>query len=138
MSTTTRPELAGDTEVSRAGLWFSLLGGAMAWLVHLLFAYGIAEFGCVGGLAGYAWRGISAVAWLLLALTAVTAVVALTAAFVGWRSRRRLGSGDEDAATGERDAPRAVAWAGLVTSGLFALTIVVESIPIFYYLQTCS
>lgn len=137
MSTTTRPETPLDSPVSAGALWFSLLGGGVAWLAHLVGAYVIAEFGCESGMTKHAWRNVSVVAWLLLALTAWTMLVAIAGALVGWGSLRRLGPGDMEGATGVRDARRAVAWAGLAASGLFALTILVESIPIFYYLQTC-
>jgi hypothetical protein len=114
----------------RAQLWFGLLGGAIAWLVHLMVAYGIAEFGCVGGLAEYTWMGISLVAWLILALSVLTGLIAAIATFVAYRARKRLESASSDG----RDL---VALAGVLTSGMFTFIIVVESLPIFYYLRHC-
>jgi hypothetical protein len=115
-------------------LWFGLLGGALSWLVHLLAAYAAAEFGCVGGLGEHQRLGISLVAWLVLAATGATLLAALAAALVAYRSYRRLPDAPDDTATG---AERLTAWAGVLTSGLFALVIAFESIPILYFLRGC-
>jgi hypothetical protein len=131
MSTVTR-----GVRVSRGALWFGLFGGAVAWTVHLMLAYAAAEFGCVGRLGERGYLGISLVAWLELALTVVTTLVAGAATVVAYRNHRRLrsGEGEEDAAVA---AERYTAWAGLLTSGMFTFIILFESIPILYYLHSC-
>src|SRR5687768_10869842 len=131
MSTVTR-----EVRVSRGALWFGLLGGAVAWTVHLMLAYAAAEFGCVGRLGERSYLGISLVAWLELALTVATTMAAGAATVVAYRSHRRLRSDDaeEDAAGA---AERYTAWAGLLTSALFTFIILFESIPILYYLHSC-
>ena len=48
-------------EVSRGALWFGLFGGAIAWTVHLMFAYAAAEFGCIGRLGERGYLGITLV-----------------------------------------------------------------------------
>lgn len=130
-----QPAVSQRTAVSRGELWFGLLGGAVAWLAHLLLAYAIAEFGCVSDLGKQAFLGISVVAWLPLAATALTVLAAGVAVFVAYRCCR-LASRDE----GESAAPGPwldAARAGLLTSGLFVFAILFESIPIFYYLRSC-
>jgi hypothetical protein len=121
--------VARDVGAGRGALWFGLLGGAAAWTAHLTLAYAAAEFGCVGGLGVRGYLGVSLVAWLELALTAVTTLVAASATAVAYRAFRRLRP-DEAA---ERYAARA----GLLTSGLFTFIILFESIPILYYLHRC-
>jgi len=125
-----------DSRSGRKALWFGLLGGATAWTVHLMSAYAIAEFGCVGGLAERSYLGITHVAWLELMLTVVTTAVAAAAAAVAYVQYRRLQSGSA------RDDVRQIAechtaWAGLLTSGIFTFVILVQSIPIFFYLTRC-
>jgi hypothetical protein len=115
-------------------LWFGLLGGAFAWLLHLVTAWALAEFGCVGGLGQTSWFGISAVAWWAIVLTVVTELIALAAFAVAWFVRPSSANCDEEAAFESR---RGAARAGILTSGLFALAIVFESIPLVYYVQGC-
>lgn len=127
--------VTGTGEVSRGALWFGLFGGALAWTIHLMFAYVAAEFGCVGGYGEAGYLGISVVAWLVLALTVATMTVSGAATLVAYRSHRRMRSAED-----EREAEAAMrhaAWTGFLTSGLFTLIIFFESIPILYYLHRC-
>ena len=128
--------VAQTNDVSRAALWFGLLGGAMAWTVHLLLAYAVAEFGCVGRLGERGYLGITLVAWLEVALTLGTTLASGAATVVAYRCHRQLrfAAAPADAAVA---AERQTAWAGLLTSGLFTFIILFESIPILYYLHHC-
>jgi hypothetical protein len=123
--------LARKVEVSRGALWFGLLGGASAWTIHLVLANVIAEFGCVGRLGERFFLGISLVAWLELTLTVTTMLVSGAATVVAYRGHRHLRT------SAEETAERHIAWAGLLTSGMFTLIILFESIPILYYLHSC-
>ena len=127
--------LVQQVEVGRSAIWFALLGGAAAWTAHLLLAYAVAEFGCVSGFGERSYLGISIVAWLEVAVTVLTTMLAASAAVVAYRSHRILHSqeGARAGAAGEEYAARA----GLITSGIFTFIILFESIPIFYYLRTC-
>jgi hypothetical protein len=103
-----------------------------------MLAYGVAEFGCVSGWGEAGPAHASWVAWLEMALTLVTAATAATATAVAYRSYRCLrepGTGEQGAT--DRTA-RSAAWAGTVTSGLFTFIILFESIPILFYLRSCS
>jgi hypothetical protein len=68
----------------------------------------------------------------LVGATLLTLLPALATTLLAFRNIQRLKS--------MRDEDRAalfVARAGGITSGLFALTILVESVPIFFYLRGC-
>jgi hypothetical protein len=123
-----------DLRARRQATWFGLFGGALAWTVHLMLAYGVAEFGCVGRLADREYAGVSLVAWLEIALTIATTLTAGAATWVAHRQYGRLKSGLDNFA---ESAERRIAWTGVITSGLFTFIIVFESIPILYYLHTC-
>ena len=123
-----------DIRARRQATWFGLFGGAMAWTVHLMLAYGVAEFGCVGRLADRDYLGVSLVAWLEIALTIATTLTAAAATCVAHLQYRRLKSGPDNMTD---FAERRMAWTGVITSGLFTFIIVFESIPILYYLHTC-
>lgn len=118
----------------RAALWFGLVGGGVAWTLHLLSAYAIAEFGCVSGMGERSTAGISLVAWMELAATAMTACLAAAAAVVAYRMQHQFAAGTSDSThVGEQTT----AWAGLLASGFFTFVILFESIPILFYLRDC-
>lgn len=123
------------TASSRRQLWFGLLGGALAWLIHFFAAYLAAEFGCVSGWGKQQWIGISAVAWLVLAMTLAMTLVGFAASWSAWRVYSRLRSDPtaEIASRGELY----LAQAGALTSGIFVAAILFETIPVFFYLQRC-
>ncbi len=128
-----RPLSAG-VDVGGTKVWFVVLGGAMAWLAHLLLAYGLAEFGCVAGWTRYAWLDVSVVAWLLTAVSLVMLIVAASAAWLGWQCVRRMRQ-EEGGFTRE-----AVFWllrAGFIMSLTFTVVIAVQSVPIIFYLSRC-
>jgi hypothetical protein len=130
--------LANSGAVSRRALWFGFLGGALAWTAHLMFAYAAAEFGCVSGWGRSRYLDVSFVAWLEVALTAVTAALAAAATIVAYRCHRRLATTPVDSADGSAHAAeRYTAYVGLLAGSLFFLTILFESIPIFFYLRHC-
>lgn len=121
--------------VRRASLWFGLIGGCFAWMVHLLAAYAIAEFGCVGRLGELSSGRISIVAWLEFVLTVVTVAIAGGATVVAYRCHREVRS--KESSYGASVADAFTARAGVLTSGILTFVILFESIPIFYYLRSC-
>ena len=127
---------ATHDKVSRARLWFGLLGGAIAWTIHFMSVYVVAEFGCVAGLGERSYWDISLVAWLELVLTVAAALAAAVSTAVAYSSELRLPS-VADGSGITQQAERYTARAGLLTSGIFTFVIVFESIPIFFYLRSC-
>lgn len=123
-----------NPEISKNALWFGLLGGGIAWLAHFLSSYVIAEFGCVSRWGQGRFLGVTGQAWLLLGVSISSMAVATGALIVARRAMKRLGAhGGGDAQRG----PAQMAKAGVVTSGVFLFVIIVESIPIFFFLQSC-
>ncbi len=129
------PSNAQNSRVGRGLLWFCLFGGAIAWTFHLMFAYAIAEFGCMGRLSEHDYLGITLVAWLELALTVASTAIASAATAVAYCVHHRLQ--EQENADAETAIMRNTAWAGLLTSGTFTFIILFESIPILYYLKSC-
>jgi hypothetical protein len=121
-------------EVSRFRLWFGLLAGAVAWTIHFLVAYAIAEFGCVSSFRDARFLGITGVAWGILALTVLTLILAVGGLLIARRSERLL-----MAEFGEKeDEPEAfMAHVGWITSVVFVAIIVAQTLPVLYYLRSC-
>jgi hypothetical protein len=134
MSRAIRGQATSDG-VRRAGLWFGFVGGGFAWTLHLMTAYAIAEFGCVGGLGTRFYGNISLVAWMHLLATALAVCLAATATAVAYRIERHFQRHvpDEAQAASEKYTARL----GLIANGFFTFVIVFESIPIFFYLRDC-
>lgn len=119
--------------------WFGLLGGAVAWTVHLMGVYALGEFGCVAGWAEATLLGINAVAWGVLGLTVLMTGAAVAATYVAYRNDQRLRGQAPmpwDPAEGGNPA-RWMSRAGWITSAAFAFTILFETVPVFYFLRSC-
>jgi hypothetical protein len=121
--TTHAEEYWRDTRGLRV-LWAGVLLGPAAWAVNLQANYTLATFACEG--------------WWPLTMHAVTIVsigVALSGAWLGWRSWQALEPLEREKATLSRshriDRSRFMALSGIVLSLYFALTIAAQWIPTF-------
>ncbi len=114
--------------------WFAFLGGGIAWTLHLLSIYAIGEFGCTSGFDETMWLGVSAVAWLLIGASAILLGVATAAVVIGYRD---AGGRWNDSDEPPEDAQEILSQFGWVLSALFMLVILIESVPIFFYLDGC-
>jgi hypothetical protein len=114
--------------------WFVFLGGAIAWLLHLLTAYALAEFGCVSGWGGF--LGLPLVVWLILGFTLPLLAIAVGALLVGYRYEKRF-AGLEPRGLEARDPGLALVRYGVVANALFILTILAETVPVFFFLRGC-
>jgi hypothetical protein len=119
--------------LSQIGLGFGIVGGPCAWFGHLLATYIIAEFGCVGESQPELVAGITRVSWMLVGASVAMTLLGLLAVGVAYRGMRVARGGGEQGQPGSEFAGQA----GLITSGLSVLVIIVESLPILYYLRDC-
>lgn len=118
------------TRPNRWMIRFALLGGAVAWTLHLLGCYGIAEFGVLSGLVEKSWAGLDAVSWLLLGWSA--AMLALAALSVRAATRLR------EANTPDADLRQTLEFCarfGRASNLAFLAIIAVQSVPIFFFLR---
>jgi hypothetical protein len=126
----------GDFSGENRLVGVSLVGGGVAWLMHLLLAYLVAEFGCLAGLDEVRFLGITAVAWMLVGVSLLAFGGGTAATLLSWRiwqrQKARLGTETEDAKAGEFAAGTA-----LIANLIFVFVILVESIPIVYFLHDC-
>lgn len=124
------------SERSRQALarWFVFLGGGIAWLLHLLAVYAVGEFGCVAGWGDF--LGLSLVVWLILGLTIPLLAIAIAALVVGYRYEKRFAT-HEIRGLEAQDPGVALVRYGVVANGLFILTILGETVPVFFFLGGC-
>jgi hypothetical protein len=128
--------MARGLETNRWILWFGLLGGGVAWLLHFLISYAAGEFGCLSGFGERLFLGINWVAWIVIATTVVMLGIALTATVLAYRGETKLMDRERELKE-DREWEKYMAHAGWITSGLFALIILVEALPILYFLKDC-
>jgi hypothetical protein len=128
---------------SRRQLHFAFFGGGIAWTLHLLLSYLISEFACLAQVDDAQFLGVMLIAWSLLAVSVIMLGTASAAALVGWRAKRALQRQQEpDSATApeageDLDVELHYARSGAIMSGIFALVILCQMVPIFYFLSSC-
>ncbi len=115
------------------GIWFCLLGGAIAWTLHLLICYGLSEAFCIMGPPSIYFLGVNLLAYVLGLVTLVLLGMALAAVVL---SRRQALS--RPAAAGEQsDSWAFTARAGFLANVVFSISIMAQSLPIFTLLGRC-
>jgi preprotein translocase subunit SecG len=135
-------EYAQTDQRTKAALWFGFLGGALAWTAHLLLAYFFSEFGCVGNLHERYVLGLMAPTAMIALLSALLLLVAALATLVSYRVAKQMGLSiiaSTEAEEKQRQAGAAIylARAGVIMSGLFVFVILVQSLPILYFVRSC-
>ena len=123
---TTRAEQLTLRPPGLLALWFGLLASPIAWALHLTLSYPLVPVVCAAG-----WE------LLLHAITAATALVALAAGWVSWRSLQQIREDPEAVPVQARSRGRFMAVSGLLLSALFLLVILVEGLPVFL-LSACD
>jgi hypothetical protein len=113
--------------------WFGVLGGAIAWAVHLFVAWGADELTCESGstsVDGIPLRGVVGAGVVLPAL--VTAA-ALVVAWRTWRRTNRAEHGDDP----RMERACMMALIGLCANGLF-LAIILAGGAAVLVLRPCQ
>lgn len=123
--------------VSDARLWFGLLGGGVAWMLHLILAWGIAEFGCVSRFHELQWFGQTAVAWAGLTMSLCMLAMTAIALWVSQRNERQLLIAAVDTSRPSTHPRRFIANSGVLANVVFLFIIVVQSLPFLFYLGNC-
>ena len=131
--------LATESAIPRPRLSFGLFAGAIAWLVHLVGAAVVAEWGCFAGLDRWRFGGVSAIAWTVIAITAATLLLAVAATWSAYRAERRYSGTATDSPDGDekRGNDAFMAKVGFWADMVFALIILAQSVPILFFLTGC-
>ncbi len=130
-ATTQRPQFRW-----RLKLAFSLLGGPLAWFLHLFLAWFLAEWGCLRGFPALSVFGLGGTVVLLVVVTIPLTAIALAATMLSLQMMRAAEEPPADGA-GLGQSSRFTARTGAVTGGIFTAAILFESIPLLFYLSRC-
>jgi hypothetical protein len=120
--------------------WFIFLGGAAAWVLHLVLAYVIVEIACQsnrldGILFGLPMADVFGYALTLLA--GLTALVAGLLAYGRLADDPRVEPIDDPGAHEVIGRRRFMTYVGLLMNGLFLIAILAGGLP-FLFLRSCS
>jgi len=110
-----------ETVAEKSLLWVGMLAGPLLWLIQLEVNYALVPWVC-SEKASYILH-ISSLIFLLLALTV---------AMISWQNwRKAVHTGPEDTPGGIQGTGRLMAGVGFMSSILFFLIILAQSIPSF-------
>lgn len=116
-------------------IWgFEFLGGALAWLFHLLATYSIGESVCILEGTLFSFLGINASGWFLGGVSVVALAVSISATTVSWRQFWRLRHAENQ---GPLRGSRFMALSSLIANLIFTLVILAQVLPIFFLLGDC-
>lgn len=128
-TTTPRTRLLGGL-----ALWFAVLGGALAWALHLFAAWGTDELVCASGHEDVSGTSLRVVLLLTAAVPLAITLAALGVAWLAWR-RTAKDSRPETGGDEERrfDRTRLMALVGLCSNVLFTTIIIFGGAAIFVF-----
>jgi hypothetical protein len=122
-----RPDSPRTRRAGALLLWFAVLGGAVAWAVHLMAAWGTEELTCAAGHRSISGTSLTVVLVLMVAIPGAVALASLAVAWRAWRQTRGIRDGD-----GERrlDRARLLAIVGISANLLFVAIILLDAIAL--------
>ncbi len=132
MSTSVSRVSAQDPALTEPRLWFAAMAGHFAWTAQLLLSYFVVSLACRQPPLVFEVAGVDGFQLLLIALTVVSAAVALGATLVGFRAWRAA------RASRPANAAEPVGWRGFLgafgalLSGIFAFTILMTGLSLLY------
>jgi hypothetical protein len=141
--------LGGDVQVPEGrppGLaaflapWFAFLGGAAAWVLHLVIAYAISEIACRSDRFAGALFGMPLAEVFGLGLTLLAGLTAIGAGMVAYgfvAADPRTDPIDDTGALETVGRRRFMGYVGLLMNGIFLLAILGGGLP-FLYLRACT
>lgn len=120
--------------------WFGLLGGAVAWALHLVVAYTLVEVSCQSGRLDTTIWGVPAATFFGYAITvwaALTAIGAALVAFTRFGVEPRTDPVDDTGAPEVLGRRRFMAYVGVAMNGVFLIAILAGGLP-FLFLRACT
>jgi hypothetical protein len=121
-------------------LWMASLGGAIAWWIHFLGAYVLAEFGCISKTSLFTFLGVMGISWFILTLSIFCLFLSGLAIWISHKNQadtlKAVTEGGETSAH-LQNSQTFIFRGGVFINLLFFFVIIVQTIPVFYYLRSC-
>jgi len=116
-------------------LWFATTGGSGAWLAHFALIWLISEFGCIANFDRHLFGPLSAVSLLIILATLLMAAVGSFATLAAYSLKKRLASPSRGSQLARSRRESMEMW--FLANASFVIIILVQSIPVLYFLETC-
>ncbi|MGW4589746.1 hypothetical protein ACWEKJ_20680 [Amycolatopsis thermoflava] len=113
-------------------LWFAVLGGAVAWGLHLLAAWATDELACLAGHEEISGAPLALVITLMVVVPGALAVAALVTSWIAWRRTRTAADGVS------LDRTRMLAVVGFSANLLFVAIILFDAVAVVVIPQCAS
>jgi hypothetical protein len=123
----TTTSTARGRRLGQALTWFGVVGGAVAWTVHLIAAWAIDELTCLAGHTSVAGVPLVAVMWIAVLVPALVAVAALAISALVWRRESAAARRREDRGYGRTGMLGLV---GLGANALFLSIIIAGGVAV--------
>jgi hypothetical protein len=118
-------------DISLLSQWFGVSAGPVLWSVCLGISYPMIAIGCNIGFIRPQIIGLSGIEIPVALMSIVAVLITLLAAGISWRNWHRLK--DSNGGNAPRDRGRFMAVSGMALSILFAIVMLVEAAPIFFF-----
>ncbi|TYB98942.1 hypothetical protein FXF53_16620 [Micromonospora sp. WP24] len=112
-------------------LWYAVLGGALAWAIHVMAAWGVDELTCASGSDRIGAVPLRVVVALAVVLPALATIGALLAATLAWR--RTAHTRPDGIAEATLGRTRMLALLGLWANLLFLAIIVLGGVALLVF-----
>jgi len=124
-----------SSELKRHGrsLWFGVLTGPLAWLVHLTVSYVLASLTCLRVWPGFTIFGWSGGLVMMIVFTLAMLALIATAGWLAFQHWRRLSRRTDGRGNG---FDRWMAFSGVLVSGMFFVAVLYAGLPAVI-LQPC-
>ncbi|MFW7381881.1 MAG: hypothetical protein ACOH5I_23950 [Oligoflexus sp.] len=126
-----------DDNKAIAVLWLGFLGTAILWFIGFLYAWIVSEFGCQSAARDTVILGVSLVAVLQLVGRLVVLAIAFSLLRYCQRILKKASHTAAYADIQEDTLKIFLARSGLIAGQILFAVLLVESIPIFFFLKTC-
>jgi hypothetical protein len=112
-------------------MWFAILGGAVAWAVHLIVAWGVDELACGSGHTSVAGVPVRVVVGIGVVVPALVTIAALLVSWRAWRRESAAKRGEDDP---RRERAGMLALLGFCANILFLSIIVAGGAAVLVFL----
>ncbi len=109
--------------------WYSFLGGAIAWTLHLMGSYGLSEMLCLKN------ASTLLLTLVLSGLTLISLAISGSAFWIARRKQLELAAALDSKAMGN---PFFMALTSVISNGFFSVVILAQALPVFMLRGACS
>jgi hypothetical protein len=111
--------------ISPMTLGYSILVGPILWLLHFVFVYSLAEFGCRANFTNWWYFPPESIRISIIVVTIPVLLLVIIGVFMALGSWRRLHTGQNI----EEDGEYFLALTGIIVSAFFIVIILATAIP---------